>query len=780
MSQIHWINAVDGSFNDGAAWSGGKVPQSGDNAIINAAGPAFTVVAQYGSQYNDTVGGIQTSANATLEITALIRNTRTYGTTFDALSGTNGGVNAGTISVGSRDTFECGVTLDNSGVISLNSGVYGSTMRLSSNTTLSGGGQVILNDSAGNLISRNSQAYILTNVDNTISGAGNIDPVQVNQAKGVIDATGTNNPLILAQAGVTTNAGLIEATGNAGLIVSYATVDDSGGGVILAANGSKVSLLQATIIGGTLETSGTGVIEDTGSTTRLDGANFTVNNKGVIDILDSRTLQVQGAIANTGTIGLAGAGAATTLLVMGGGATLSGGGTVTLSDSGANVISGSGLTNIDNTISGAGQVVSLINGAKGVIDATGTNNPLILGLAGVTTNAGLIEATGKAGLIVSYATVDDSGGGVILAANGSNISLLQATIIGGTLKTSGTGVINDTGTTSLLDGANFTVRNTGVIDILDSKTLNVQGAIANSGTVNLNGAADATTLQVAGGTGAATLSGGGTVTMSDSAANVIRGGGASYTLTNVNNTISGAGFIGGLHLVNRAAGVIDATGTNNALILNTNLETITNAGLIETTGTGGCVVGSAIVNSGTLLADGGTLTLNAAVTGRGAVDIAKGILDIANVGAAENVAFTGKTGKLELAQSQSYSGKVTGFSLRGRTTLDLRDIAFDGATTVSYSGTKSGGTLTVTHGSEVASIRLVGDYRSSVFTLSRDGHGGTNVVDPPAAGAAAAPVHRLVEAMAAIGVGGAVATYAAAEPWRARVGMLTAPRMQLA
>ena len=206
MSQIHWLNAIDGNFDDGSAWSGGVVPTSGDNAILNAAGPAFTVVAGY----SETVNSIQTSANATLVI-----NSGTNFATFNAGAGTGGGANAGTISVGSRDTFECGVTLNNSGVISLNSGAYGSSLTLSSNTTLSGGGHVILNDSAGNFITRNSQAYILTNVDNTISGAGNIDAVQVNQANGVIDATGTNNPLILAQSGVTTNAGLIEATGKA-------------------------------------------------------------------------------------------------------------------------------------------------------------------------------------------------------------------------------------------------------------------------------------------------------------------------------------------------------------------------------------------------------------------------------------------------------------------------------------------------------------------------------------------------------------------------------------
>jgi hypothetical protein len=40
--------------------------------------------------------------------------------------------------------------------------------------------------------------------------------------------------------------------------------------------------------------------------------------------------------------------------------------------------------------------------------------------------------------------------------------------------------------------------------------------------------------------------------------------------------------------------------------------------------------------------------------------------------------------------------------------------------------------LTVTDGSHTANIALTGNYLSSTWTLSSDGHGGTFVVDPPA------------------------------------------------
>ncbi|MEO8927664.1 MAG: hypothetical protein ABI306_10940, partial [Caulobacteraceae bacterium] len=73
----------------------------------------------------------------------------------------------------------------------------------------------------------------------------------------------------------------------------------------------------------------------------------------------------------------------------------------------------------------------------------------------------------------------------------------------------------------------------------------------------------------------------------------------------------------------------------------------------------------------------------------------------------------------------------------------------------------------------------IGDYRSSTFTASSDGHGGTTVVDPAKAGAAAAP-HAFIAAMAGLGAVGATSTQAIAEPWRERPAMLAAPRGSVA
>ena len=153
------------------------------------------------------------------------------------------------------------------------------------------------------------------------------------------------------------------------------------------------------------------------------------------------------------------------------------------------------------------------------------------------------------------------------------------------------------------------------------------------------------------------------------------------------------------------------------------MAAITNAGLIESTGAGGLIVNSAVTNTGTLAVNAGTLTVEGAVTGAGSVTIAGGTGDFTST-FFERVAFTGASGTLELAHSQTYTGAISGFSTTGTTSLDLGDISFvSGTSKASYSGTTSSGTLTVTDGSHTAKITLEGDYLTSTFSVSSDGHG---------------------------------------------------------
>ena len=102
-----------------------------------------------------------------------------------------------------------------------------------------------------------------------------------------------------------------------------------------------------------------------------------------------------------------------------------------------------------------------------------------------------------------------------------------------------------------------------------------------------------------------------------------------------------------------------------------------------------------------------------------------------------SVTFNSATGSLILDHSSGFSGEVFNFTGDGNPSgsdqLDLKDIAFAAGTTVSYTGTSSGGTLTVSDAeNHTAHIALSGDYTSSTFSLSSDGSGGTDVIDPAA------------------------------------------------
>lgn len=147
------------------------------------------------------------------------------------------------------------------------------------------------------------------------------------------------------------------------------------------------------------------------------------------------------------------------------------------------------------------------------------------------------------------------------------------------------------------------------------------------------------------------------------------------------------------------------------------------------------VIESPLYNSGYLVAYSSTLEVGDGVTGPGHIEVENTgtlALDEAYDG---SVTFTsGSTGELWLGDSKGGTATITGFSKTGSNALVLLDIPFAGTTTGVYSGTTTSGVLTVTEGSNVATIDLIGDYLGSTFTLSAGPKGtGTNVVDPTTA-----------------------------------------------
>ena len=154
----------------------------------------------------------------------------------------------------------------------------------------------------------------------------------------------------------------------------------------------------------------------------FDQESTTINSATII-ISDDLILPFAGVMENSGKILVESTGRPTEIEVLSPSVHLEGGGEIILSDSETNVIfsaSHATFVNIDNTISGAGQIglgdpnLLLIN--EGTINANGTNSLIIATGTNAIDNKGLLESTGAGGLFVESNIAND---GIILANNAS-------------------------------------------------------------------------------------------------------------------------------------------------------------------------------------------------------------------------------------------------------------------------------------------------------------------------------------------------------------------------
>jgi hypothetical protein len=268
-----------------------------------------------------------------------------------------------------------------------------------------------------------------------------------------------------------------------------------------------------------------------------------------------------------------------------------------------------------------------------------------------------------------------------------------------------------------------TTVNSGTMQIGDGAHLPLSGTINNTGTIELVSTGDETDLQLI--EHGITLQGAGQVVLSDSLGNTISGTSADVTLTNVDNTIAGAGQIGAGQLTLINEGTIDATGANS-LTVDTGSNAVTNSGTLEATGSGGLIISSDVINTGLLWANGGNVTLEGNVSGNGSALISGSANFEFAAAAAENTTFApGSTGILVLDHSFDFSGMVSGMTASNH--LDLLDINFGTGTTLNYTAKAdgSGGTLSVTDGAHTANIALEGHFAPAGFEVGVDHGKGT-------------------------------------------------------
>ena len=357
--------------------TGGTI-HAGTGSAVNIGGGSSLTTIQNGTLSTIGTGVIQNVGNAWLRFITL-----SSGSTFQ------GNAASFTLMDG---------TLANHGNFQINN----ATLATNASTTFTGGGTVTLNNST---IKDFFVGSILTNVDNTIQGYGDIGNgtglVVFNATAGTIIANSAGNTLTLDGTGGVTNNGLLAAANGGTLNLGNNNLNiDNTGGTIRAGAGSTVLLGNpslTTITSGTLATTGTGIIENAGNVwlrgVALSAGSTFQGDSGSLTLVES-------TMANHGNYQINNASLATNFNT-----TFTGGGTVTLNNSVIrDFIFGSTLTNTDNTIQGYGVIgnsgLKVINGAAGTILANSAGNTLLFNGSYGLTNNGTMQVDGGSTLKV--------------------------------------------------------------------------------------------------------------------------------------------------------------------------------------------------------------------------------------------------------------------------------------------------------------------------------------------------------------------------------------------
>jgi hypothetical protein len=636
--QILLLNNAGGDINAGTfeATSGGILQLQ---ETVNNAGGTISTDSGNGS-------AVQLLDGSVIQGGTLNGNIQTLAGHFSpTLDGSSQGAinNQGTVTVVNGSQLEAFGTINNTGTILVNStGGVSQLDILTGGLKLTGGGTLRIansaNNGAGLIYSGPNNGQILENVNNLILGQGEIgdsyDVVLKNDVGGTINANGNGQALLLDSAGGIVNAGTLEAT-KGGILQLDQTINNAGATISTdSVKGSVVQLLNNTVIqGGTLNGNIQTVAGNFNPT--LDGSTLgTINNQGTITVVDGSQLDAFGTINNTGTILLNGAGGVDQLDLTGD-TILKGGGTLTLANPSSNpgntlIFSGpdNGRTfeNVDNLIQGQGHigdgyVMLLQNDAAGTINANISGRTLVLDSALGVVNYGTLEATNGGILQLDYNINNNPNntptGSTISSDATSTVLILNGTTIqGGTLNANIQTAIGNSNAT--LDGSTQgAIHNQGTITIVDGSQLDVFGTMNNTGKILLNGTGDFTQLNF---TADTTLTGGGTITLANSANNgntlIFSSANNGKTLENVDNLIKGQGEIGDgydMVLKNDIGGTIDANVSGQKLFIDSFGGT-QNAGLLEATGGGVMELNYTINNNPNNTLAGGTISTDATST----------------------------------------------------------------------------------------------------------------------------------------------------------------------
>ena len=454
--------------------------------------------------------------------------------------------------------------MNNSGSIQLNStGSPADLEVVSAGATLDAGGAITFNHPNARISGLSGAT--LNIADQTLQGFGQIGAGSVeliNTTGGVIDANSAGNTLTIdtnSAGGV--NQGTMQASAGGILRINGSNLDNTGSS-IQALAGSTVELSgDSSLTGGTL--SGTG---DFNVIAGQFAGLTDLTHSGMMSVKNNGHLRLTGNINNTGSISVDSTGQVADLEIQAAGATLVGGGTVTLThpSSQVNGAAGATLTITDQTLQGYGNIgvnsVVLINTAGGLIDANSAGNTLTVDTSAAGgVNQGIMRASAGGILRINSSNLDNTGGS-IQAMAGSTVEFSGGSdVTGGTLSGAGTfkAVSGQLGTLTDLT-------HSGAIEVNNNSHLGLAGTINNTGAISVNSTSQVADLQVPA-TGA-TLTGGGTITLSSDLAQINGSPGSALTLAD--QTIQGYGNIGG----NTVSEILFHGGTINANVAGETLK----------------------------------------------------------------------------------------------------------------------------------------------------------------------------------------------------------------
>jgi len=438
--------------------------------------------------------------------------------------------------------------LTNDGVITINDNAGGTNTYLRfdwGDQTLSGSGEVRLVVQADDLNDARLDTYgssLTIGADQLIHGAGNVGANMINYGRVIADVNGSALQLV---DNPKTNNALMKAAAGSNFQVNGVALTQGPDGVLLAEEG-RVTIYNATIAGGTLESSGAGQVR-TYAAANLDG----VVNKSVLNISDASAAYIHGGLTNDGVITINdNAGTTNTYMRFDWGEQLlSGSGEIRLVLGSDDVNDarldtyGSTLTiGADQLIHGAGNVgANLVNKGLLIADVNGSTLQMV---DNNKINNTLMKAVKGSNLQVNGIAITQSPDAMLLADEGQ-VTLYNATIVGGRLNSSGDGQVRVAGGNNL----NGVVTNEGRLNVSDGAAVYVHDGLINNGLITINDNAGTANTVVRFDWGDLTLGGTGTVRLvlgSDDINDAILGTYGASLVFGPGQTIEGNGrFSGG-------------------------------------------------------------------------------------------------------------------------------------------------------------------------------------------------------------------------------------------